>query len=84
MPPEDMGQRKRRRSKEVSDEYEQPIQIKRLIPMEALFIKGRHNATNTPPALGLGQAINLSMASLLHGLRDYQPISHIESKVLLL
>ena len=76
MPSEEMGQRRRRRSKEVSDEYEQPLQIKRLIPTEALLIKGRHNATNTLAALGLGQAINLSMASLLHGLRDYRGEPH--------
>jgi len=76
MPPEDLGQRRRRRVKEVSDEYEQPIQIKRLIPTEALLIKGRHNATNTLAALGLGQAIQLSMASLLHGLRDYRGEPH--------
>ncbi len=76
MPPEDLGQRRRRRIKAVSDEYEQPIQIKRLIPTEALLIKGRHNATNTLAALGLGQAIQLSMASLLHGLRDYRGEPH--------
>ena len=76
MPDEESGQRKRRRAKEVAHEYEQPVQIKRLIPSEALLIKGRHNATNTLAALGLGQAINLSMASLLHGLRDYRGEPH--------
>ena len=76
MPDEESGQRKRRRAKEVAHEYEQPVQIKRLIPTEALLIKGRHNATNTLAALGLGQAIDLSMASLLHGLRDYRGEPH--------
>ena len=76
MPIEGAGQKKRRRLKEQSDEYDQPVQIKRLIPAEALLIKGRHNAINTLAALALGQAINLSMASLLHGLRDYRGEPH--------
>jgi UDP-N-acetylmuramoylalanine--D-glutamate ligase len=76
MPEEDVGQRKRRRTKVTSNEYDQPLQIKRLIPAEALLIKGRHNATNTLAAIALGQAIDLSMASLLHGLRDYRGEPH--------
>ena len=76
MPEEDIGQRKRRRTKVTTDEYDQPLQIKRLIPAEALLIKGRHNATNTLAAIALGQAIDLSMASLLHGLRDYRGEPH--------
>ena len=76
MPIEGAGQKKRRRLKLQSDEYDQPVQIKRLIPAEALLIKGRHNAINTLAALALGQAINLSMASLLHGLRDYRGEPH--------
>jgi len=76
MPDEGMGQKKRRRSKDQSDEYDQPVQIKRLIPAEALLIKGRHNAINTLAALALGQAIDLSMASLLHGLHDYRGEPH--------
>ncbi len=76
MPDEGVGQKKRRRSKDQSDEYDQPVQIKRLIPAEALLIKGRHNAINTLAALALGQAIELSMATLLHGLRDYRGEPH--------
>ncbi len=76
MPSEDLGLKKRRRSKEHSDEYEQPLQIKRLIPAEALMIKGRHNATNTLAALALAQAIDLGIGALLHGLRDYHGEPH--------
>ncbi len=76
MPSEDVGMKKRRRSKANSEEYEQPLQIKKLIPAEALLIKGRHNATNTLAALALGQAIDLSMGQLLHGLRDYRGEPH--------
>lgn len=76
MPSEDAGMKKRRRSKASSEEFEQPLQIKRLIPAEALLIKGRHNATNTLAALALGQALDLSMGQLLHGLRDYRGEPH--------
>ena len=76
MPSEELGLKKRRRSKESLDEYEQPLQIKRLIPAEALMIKGRHNATNTLAALALAQAIDLGIGALLHGLRDYHGEPH--------
>ena len=76
MPSEELGLKKRRRSKESSDEFEQPLQIKRLIPAEALMIKGRHNATNTLAALALAQAIDLGIGALLHGLRDYHGEPH--------
>ena len=75
MPNEELGLKKRRRSK-VNQEGEEPLLIKRLIPAEALLIKGRHNATNTLAAIALGQALDLSMASLLHGLREYRGEPH--------
>jgi UDP-N-acetylmuramoylalanine--D-glutamate ligase len=74
MPPEDNGQKKRRRTKVNPDD--EALFIKRLIPAEALLIKGRHNATNTLAALALAQSIDLSMAALLHGLRDYRGEPH--------
>jgi UDP-N-acetylmuramoylalanine--D-glutamate ligase len=76
MPTEESGQRRSKKAKELAQTYEQPLQVKKLIPAEALLIKGRHNATNTLAALGLGQALQLSMASLLHGLRDYRGEPH--------
>ena len=67
---------KKRKSK-LSAEYDaDPIQIKRLIPVEALLIRGRHNATNTLAAIALAQAIGLGMSALLHGLRDYRGEPH--------
>ena len=55
---------------------ELPLHIQRLMPVDALRIKGRHNATNALAALGLAVACGCSMAPLLHGLRDYRGEPH--------
>jgi len=61
---------KRRRDDEI------PIYVQRLMPVDALRIRGRHNATNALAALGLANAIGCTMAPLLHGLRDYRGEPH--------
>ncbi|MDO9279727.1 MAG: UDP-N-acetylmuramoyl-L-alanine--D-glutamate ligase [Polaromonas sp.] len=61
---------KRRRDEEI------PIYVQRLMPVDALHIRGRHNATNALAALGLANAIGCTMAPLLHGLRDYRGEPH--------
>ena len=53
-----------------------PISIKRLMPADALRIRGQHNAANALAALALGRAIDLPFASLLHGLREYRGEPH--------
>jgi len=65
---------KRRRKKDV--ENVEPVRIKRLIPADALLIKGRHNAANALAALALAQSTGLSMGPLLHGLREYRGEPH--------
>jgi len=52
-------------------EEDEPLRLKRLIPADALRIRGRHNALNALAALALARAANLPMNILLHGLRDY-------------
>ncbi len=49
---------------------------KRLMPMDALRIRGLHNAANALAALALARAIDLPLASLLHGLREYRGEPH--------
>ena len=66
---------KRRRKSAVTAEAE-PLRLKRLIPADALRIRGRHNALNALAALALAKAANLPMNALLHGLRDYHGESH--------
>ncbi|RJG03692.1 UDP-N-acetylmuramoyl-L-alanine--D-glutamate ligase [Noviherbaspirillum sedimenti] len=67
------GQKKRR--KKGSDE-ELPVTVKRLMPADALKIRGRHNAMNALAALALCRAIDLPLAQLLHGLREYTGEPH--------
>jgi len=52
------------------------IHIQRLMPADALRIRGRHNAGNALAALALCRAIGLPLAPLLHGLRDYHGEPH--------
>ena len=65
---------KRRRKSAVVDE--EPLRLKRLIPADALRIRGRHNALNALAALALARAAGLPMNVLLHGLRDYRGEPH--------
>jgi UDP-N-acetylmuramoylalanine--D-glutamate ligase len=67
------GEKKRR--KKGSDE-ELPVAVNRLMPADALKIRGRHNAANALAALALCRAVNLPMAPLLHGLREYRGEPH--------
>ena len=61
---------KRRREEEI------PLYVQRLMPVDALRIRGRHNATNALAALGLATAAGCSLAPMLHGLRDYRGEPH--------
>ena len=53
-----------------------PCTIQRLMPVDALKIRGLHNATNALAALALCRAIGLPLAPLLHGLREYHGEPH--------
>lgn len=48
----------------------------RLMPVDALKIRGRHNATNVLAALALCRAIDLPLAPLLHAARQYAGEPH--------
>jgi UDP-N-acetylmuramoylalanine--D-glutamate ligase len=52
------------------------LHIQRLIPAEALRIRGRHNAVNALAALALAAATGSTLAPLLFGLREYQGEPH--------
>ncbi|WP_227242982.1 UDP-N-acetylmuramoyl-L-alanine--D-glutamate ligase [Paraburkholderia caribensis] len=52
------------------------IGLKRLMPADALRIRGLHNATNALAAFALARAIGLPGAPLLHGLREYRGEPH--------
>ncbi|CDS53661.1 UDP-N-acetylmuramoylalanine--D-glutamate ligase [Polaromonas sp. CG9_12] len=60
------------------------LHIQRLMPLEALRIRGRHNATNALAALGLAVAVGCPLAPMLHGLREYRGEPHrVESVAVL-
>ena len=60
------------------------LHIQRLMPLEALRIHGRHNATNALAALGLAVAVGCPLAPMLHGLREYRGEPHrVESVAVL-
>lgn len=64
---------RRRKKKEI---VELPVGISRLMPTDALQIRGQHNAMNALAALALCRAIGLPLAPLLHGLREYHGEPH--------
>ena len=69
---------KRRKAQEVV------LHIQRLMPLAALRIRGRHNASNALAALGLASAVGCPLAPMLHGLREYRGEPHrVESVAVL-
>ena len=61
-----------RRKKDEAEE----IHLQRLMPADALRVRGRHNAANALAALALATAIGCPLAPMLHGLRDYAGEPH--------
>ncbi len=62
----------RRKRNEAAEE----IHIQRLMPADALRIRGRHNATNALAALALACAGGCALGPVLYGLRDYRGEPH--------
>ena len=52
------------------------IVLQRLMPADALRVRGRHNAANALAALALASAIGCPLSALLHGLREYAGEPH--------
>ena len=50
--------------------------VQRLMPADALRIRGRHNASNALAALALATAMGRPLAPMLHGLREYTGEPH--------
>jgi UDP-N-acetylmuramoylalanine--D-glutamate ligase len=62
--------RKRRKDEE------EEIHIQRLMPVDALRIRGRHNASNALAALALASAAGCPLGPMLFGLREYRGEPH--------
>ncbi|OON64294.1 UDP-N-acetylmuramoyl-L-alanine--D-glutamate ligase [Massilia sp. KIM] len=65
---------KKRKKGEAPEPVE--ITVNRLMPADALRIRGLHNASNALAALALCRACGLPLAPLLHGLREYAGEPH--------
>jgi UDP-N-acetylmuramoylalanine--D-glutamate ligase len=50
--------------------------LQRLMPAEALRIRGRHNASNALAALALASTTGAALGSMLYGLREYRGEPH--------
>ena len=62
--------RKRRKDEE------EELHIQRLMPADALRIRGRHNAVNALAALALASNAGCTLAPMLYGLREYRGEPH--------
>ena len=58
------------------DKEPEDLHIQRLMPADALRVRGRHNAANALAALALASAIDCPLAPMLHGLREYAGEPH--------
>ena len=66
---------RKRRAQGVGEDTAELL-MQRLMPADALRIRGRHNATNALAALALAQAAGCSLATMLYGLREYRGEPH--------
>jgi UDP-N-acetylmuramoylalanine--D-glutamate ligase len=62
----------RRRRKDAEEE----LHIQRLMPADALRIRGRHNAVNALSALALASSAGCALGPMLYGLREYRGEPH--------
>jgi UDP-N-acetylmuramoylalanine--D-glutamate ligase len=62
----------RRRRKDAAEE----LHIQRLMPADALRIRGRHNAANALAALALASSAGCALGPMLYGLREYRGEPH--------
>jgi UDP-N-acetylmuramoylalanine--D-glutamate ligase len=66
----------RKRVRAGAEVEPEDLHIQRLMPADALRVRGRHNAANALAALALATAIGCPLAPMLHGLRDYAGEPH--------
>jgi UDP-N-acetylmuramoylalanine--D-glutamate ligase len=55
---------------------EEELHFQRLMPADALRIRGRHNAVNALSALALATSAGCQLGPMLYGLREYRGESH--------
>ncbi len=65
-----------KRGRTAQNPRDEELQLQRLMPADALRIRGRHNQANALAALALATAAGCSLAPMLHALRDYRGEPH--------
>jgi UDP-N-acetylmuramoylalanine--D-glutamate ligase len=70
------GRKRRVAAPAVAAADTEPLHLQRLMPADALRIRGRHNAANALAALALARTIGCPLAPMLHGLREYEGEPH--------
>ena len=60
----------------LSADDAEDIYFQRLMPVDALRIRGRHNAANALAALALASSTGAALGAMLHGLREYRGEPH--------
>ncbi|HUH60529.1 MAG TPA: UDP-N-acetylmuramoyl-L-alanine--D-glutamate ligase [Candidimonas sp.] len=60
-----------RRKKAVTEPVRPAGRALRLMPIDALRVRGQHNALNALAAMALGRSLGWGWAGMLHALRDY-------------
>lgn len=60
-----------KRTKRGAATDEDELHIQKLMPADALRVRGRHNAANALAALALATSIGCPLAPMLHALREY-------------
>ncbi len=80
--PQDETRAARGRSRKTGG-VDEDLFIQRLMPAEAMRIRGGHNAVNALAALALATVAGCPLAPMLHGLREYRGEPHrVESVAL--
>ena len=70
-----LGHRRRKAAGELPG-IDGQIYVHKLMPVDALQVRGRHNALNALAALALARAIGCPLAPMLHALRTYRGEPH--------
>lgn len=68
--------RRRPRAAASTAETVASLPLQRLMPADAMRLRGRHNTSNALAALALATAAGASLAPMLHGLREYRGEPH--------
>lgn len=74
--PEDFDPPKRSRKKVQEPQPRPECEVRKLMPVDALCVKGRHNALNALAAMALARTLDISWTPLLQGIQAYTAAPH--------